>query len=324
MNIQQLHYVLAVDQHRHFQKAAEACFVTPATLSIMLKKLEEELDVIIFDRSKHPIVPTEMGKIVIDNARTILAGVSKMQYEVKYSAEKSIIKGELRIGIIPTLAPYLIHLFLPKMIQNYPQLRIQLKELRTQQITDYLRKDRIDVGIIALQDEGKEFQTRSLFMEKLLVFSPESIAQASHHYILSEDIDPSKLWLLEEEHCLRSQVLNLCSLKKVNAENEPLKFEAGSIETLVNLVEMTNGITVIPELAIRDFSAKRKAAVRRFAAPEPAREIGMITYRHLIKERLINVLEEEITRAVQPILHGVIAHPDPHTSDASEVSHRPD
>lgn len=302
MNIQQLQYVVAIDEQRHFQKAAAACFVTPATLSIMLKKLEEELDTTIFDRSKHPIVPTEMGKIVIENARTILSAVDKMQYEVKYATTDDEIQGELRIGIIPTLAPYLLHLFIPGMTAKYPKLKLQLKELRTQQITDYLRKDKIDVGLIALQQETNEFKTRPLFRERLLVFAPEPQTKLKSNYILSDDIDLSKLWLLEEEHCLRSQVMNLCSLKKTNSDSEHLTFDAGSIETLVNLVEMTNGITIIPELAVLAFTPERKAGVKYFAEPEPAREIGMITYRHFVKEKLLNTLEKEILSAITPIL----------------------
>lgn len=302
MNIQQLQYVVAIDEQRHFQKAAAACFVTPATLSIMLKKLEEELDTTIFDRSKHPIVPTEMGKIVIENARTILSAVDKMQYEVKYATTDDEIQGELRIGIIPTLAPYLLHLFIPSMTAKYPKLKLQLKELRTQQITDYLRKDKIDVGLIALQQETNEFKTRPLFRERLLVFAPEPQTKLKSNYILSDDIDLSKLWLLEEEHCLRSQVMNLCSLKKTSSEREHLTFDAGSIETLVNLVEMTNGITIIPELAVLAFTPERKAGVKYFAEPEPAREIGMITYRHFVKEKLLNTLEKEILSAITPIL----------------------
>src|SRR5690606_28934525 len=302
MNIEQLQYVVAIDEQRHFQKAAAACFVTPATLSIMLKKLEEELDTTIFDRSKHPIVPTEMGKIVIENARTILSAVDKMQYEVKYATTDDEIQGELRIGIIPTLAPYLLHLFIPGMTAKYPKLKLQLKELRTQQITDYLRKDKIDVGLIALQQETNEFNTRPLCRERLLVFAPEPETKLKSNYILSDDIDLSKLWLLEGEHCLRSQVMNLCSLKKTSSESEHLTFDAGSIETLVNLVEMTNGITIIPELAVLAFTPERKAGVKYFAEPEPAREIGMITYRHFVKEKLLNTLEKEILSAITPIL----------------------
>ncbi len=302
MNIQQLQYVIAVDEKRHFQKAAEACFVTPATLSIMLKKLEEELGVVIFDRSKYPIIPTEQGKLIIENAREILAAVDKMHYDVKYPVEDQFIQGELRIGIIPTLGPYLLHHFLPNILQKYPGIRIQLKELRTFQVKEYLRKDLIDVGIIALENESKEFKTRHLFNEKLFVYAPDYPAIANKNFILSNEIDVNKLWLLEEEHCLRSQVMDLCSLKQKSAEKDPLKFEAGSIETLINLVEMMKGITIIPELATLAFSEKRKNGVRPFADPVPAREIGMITYRHFIKESLLNVLEKEIKSAIQQVL----------------------
>src|SRR5690606_20812323 len=138
MNMQQLQYVVAIDKERHLQTAAVACFGTQATVSIMLIQLEEELQTTIDDRPKHPIVPTEMGKIVIENAQTILSAVDKMQYEVKYATTDDEIQGELRIGIIPTLAPYLLHLFIPGMTAKYPKLKLQLKELRTQQITDYL------------------------------------------------------------------------------------------------------------------------------------------------------------------------------------------
>lgn len=302
MNIQQLQYVIAVDDKRHFQKAAEACFVTPATLSIMLKKLEEELDLVIFDRTKYPIVPTERGKIVIQNARDILSAVDKMHYDVKYAFEEKSVSGELQIGIIPTLAPYLLHHFLPAILEKYPGITIQLKELRTFQVKDYLRKDMIDVGIIALQNESKEFKTRSLFHEKLLIYAPDTDAIPDKKYILSDEIDVNKLWLLEEEHCLRSQVMDLCSLKEKMADQDQLKFEAGSIETLLNLVEMMKGITIIPELATIDFSTIRKNGVRQFADPVPSREIGLITYRPFVKENLIDILENEIKNAMQHVI----------------------
>src|SRR5690606_20645920 len=176
-----------------------------------------------------------------------------------------------------TLAPYLLHHFTPGMCATYARRRIQLKELRTQQITDYLRKDIIDVGIIALQQEANEFKTRPLFRERLLVFAPEPQSKLKSNYILSDDIDISKLWLLEEAHCIRPQVMNVCSFTRTDTEDGRRTFDAGSIESLITLVGTTKSITTMPELAVLAFTSERQACVKHSAEPEPARETGMIT-----------------------------------------------
>lgn len=301
MNIQQLQYVLAVEEHRHFQKAAEACFVTPAALSIMIKKLEEELGVVIFDRSRQPVLPTKAGLLVINNARAVLSGLQKLEEEVKWHLSGAGISGNLRIGIIPTLAPYLLHLFLPGLLHEYPELRIELRELTTEVIKDQLRKNHLDVGILALEVGMEEFKQCHLFNERLLVFVGAREQQLNKQYLLASDIDVTRLWLLEEEHCLRSQVMNLCSLKKSAIDHAQLIFDAGSIETLMNMVEATNGITVIPELATLNLTAKRKKQLRTFADPVPVRAIGMITYRHYVKAALLEVLQASIKKSVAKI-----------------------
>lgn len=302
MNIQQLQYVLAVEEHRHFQKAAEACFVTPAALSIMIKRLEEELDVVLFDRSRQPVLPTEAGLLVIKNARAILSRVRRLEEEVKWHLTGDAISGIVRIGIIPTLAPYLLHLFLPDLLQQYPQLRIELRELTTEAIKDQLRKNQLDVGILALEQDMEAFRQYHLFQERLLVFVGAQERQLNKQYLLAADIDVERLWLLEEEHCLRSQVMNLCSLRENRIDQAQLTFDAGSIETLMNMVEATNGITVIPELATLNLSAKRKKQLRTFADPVPVRNIGMIAYRHYVKEQLFGVMEMAICKAVNRYL----------------------
>ncbi len=298
MNIQQLQYVLAVEEHRHFQKAAAACFVTPAALSIMIKRLEEELGVVIFDRSRQPVLPTETGLLVIKNARAILSGFRKMEEDVKWHLAGEGISGVLRIGIIPTLAPYLLHLFLPGLLKDYPGLSIELRELTTETIKDQLRKNLLDVGILALQANMEEFRQYHLFNERLQVFVSAKESRLNKQYLLAADIDVARLWLLEEEHCLRSQVMNLCSLKKRTLAGAQLTFDAGSIETLMNMVEASEGITVIPELATLPLAAKRKKQLRSFADPVPVREIGMIAYRHFMKEQVIQALETAIKNAV--------------------------
>lgn len=298
MNIQQLQYILAVDEYRHFQKAADACFVTPATLSMMVKKLEQELGVIIFDRSRQPVTTTTTGQLLIHKARTILHHIGELHHIAAFATDE--VAGEIRIGIIPTLAPYLTHLFLPKLMEQYPLLKIKLYEWNTHQIVEALLHNRLDIGIAATPLHNADIKEKPLFYEKLMAYVSDP--HWKKQYIAPEDINLSRLWLLEEEHCLRSQVMNLCSLKKKHEESLQLDFEAGSIETLLNIVSINQGITIIPELVIPTLSKERKLKIRSFQSPIPVREISLLTYRHFIKEKLLNVLSQFILAAVDPFI----------------------
>ncbi|WP_337045075.1 LysR substrate-binding domain-containing protein [Emticicia sp. 17c] len=296
MNLQQLEYIVAVDKYRHFLKAADACFVTQATLSMMVKKLEEELEVIIFDRSKQPVVPTDTGRKIIEQAQLILKE-TRILKEIANTI-KNEVKGHLRIGIIPTLAPYLLPLFLYDLLKKYPEVKIRISELNTDQIIDQLSNDLIDVGILATPVGVDGIKEYPLFYEKLLAYVSESEEKLNRKYILPEDIDVNRLWLLEEGHCLRSQMMNLCELRKKNTDLGNLEYEAGSIESLLKIVEINHGITVIPELAAINFDEKKKSQIREFKAPVPVREISLVTYRHFVKTRLLEVLRQEIKEAV--------------------------
>ncbi|MFZ4263694.1 hydrogen peroxide-inducible genes activator [Sphingobacterium sp. HJSM2_6] len=300
MNIQQLQYIVAVDEHRHFLKASEACFITPATLSMMIKKLEQELDVVIFDRAKQPVVPTDLGKSIIEKARNVLYHVKELESVAKKGNYE--LQGEVRIGIIPTLAPYLSHLILPPMMEKYPLLKIRLFEWNTQQIVEALKHDRLDIGIAATPLSNPDIQETPLFYESLVVYSTEKQNPKKKKYLVPADLNMKRLWLLEEDHCLRSQVANLCSLRKKMAENEQLEFEAGSIETLLNMVEMNDGITILPELAIHSLAAHRKEHIAYFKAPIPVREISLLTYRQYVKEKLNIALSNIIKTTIQPLL----------------------
>lgn len=296
MNIQQLQYIVAVDEEKHFQRAAEHCHITPATLSQMVKKLEEELGVILFDRSKQPVKTTDEGRVLVDKARIILMYVKDFEQTARSSGDE--ISGEVRIGIIPTLSPYLSHLFLPSLLQKFPQLRIKLHEWNTTQIVEGLVHDKIDVGIAATPTHAADVHEKPLFYEELLVYTAAPGGEGE--YVVPESIDLRKLWLLEEEHCLRSQVSKLCSLKK--KYDAPLEFEAGSIATLLNMVKVNQGLTVIPELVVNSLSAEQQKGIRHFVAPVPVREISLITYRQFLKAPILKVLEEEIVLAVSQIL----------------------
>lgn len=301
MNLQQLEYIVAVDTHRHFEKAAEHCFVTQATLSAMIKKLEQELDVVIFDRSKQPVVPTELGKSIIEQARVVLRETAQLQQMSKTA--KTGLQGELKIGIIPTLAPYLLPLFLTDFLKKYPAVKLKIVEQTTEHLLQLLATDKLDVGIMATPLTEKGFSEKHLFYEEFKVYVSQGNKSLKKKYILAEDIDVSKLWLLEEGHCLRSQVLNLCEIQKQQAIVHHLDYETGSIESLLKITEMNGGITIVPNLAALQFKKSESDRLRHFKPPVPVREISLVTYRHFVKKGLLQLLETEIMQAVKPHLN---------------------
>ncbi|RYY60936.1 MAG: hydrogen peroxide-inducible genes activator [Chitinophagaceae bacterium] len=292
MTFTQLEYVLAVDTWRHFARAAEHCFVTQPTLSMQIQKLEEELDLKIFDRSKQPVIPTAAGIEIISQARKILAGRDGLLESVQ--VQKGIFNGELRIGIIPTVAPYLLPLFIRSFNKKYPAVRLVIHELMTESIITRLKEGKLDAGILVtpLQDAGvKEIV---LFYEELMAYVSRKNSVYRKSYILPQDIDPGKLWLLEEGHCFRSQIVNLCELKKMSRESSHFDYEAGSIETLRRMVELNDGITIIPELATLDMTGREAQLIRHFKKPSPMREVSIVVHRNFVKQKLVEVLKEEI------------------------------
>lgn len=296
MTLTQLEYIIAVDSCRHFAKAAELCFVTQPTLSMQIHKLEEELDIKIFDRSKQPVIPTEAGADIIAQARNILAERNTLLETIQN--KKGVLTGELRIGIIPTLAPYLLPLFVQPFVKKNPAIKLIVHEMMTELIISRLREGKIDAGILVtpLQETGiREFH---LFYEELMAYVSRKNAVYEKTYLLPQDIDPTKLWLLEEGHCFRSQIVNLCELRKMSRENSHFDYEAGSIETLRRMVEMNDGITIIPELATLDMPLKQMQLIRHFKKPVPMREVSLVVHRDFAKKRLIDVLREEILLTV--------------------------
>lgn len=296
MTFVQLEYIVAVDTWRHFAIAAENCFVTQPTLSMQIQKLEEELDMKIFDRSKQPVKPTEAGVEIIEQARKILSEKNSLLETIQQ--KKGVLTGELRVGIIPTLAPYLLPLFIQPFAKKYPSVRLVVHEMMTELIISRLREGKIDAGILVtpLQEAGiKEFV---LFYEELMAYVSKRNAVYEKTYVLPQDIDPHKLWLLEEGHCFRSQIVNLCELQKMSKENSHFDYEAGSIETLRRMVEMNDGITIIPELATLDMPLKQMQLIRHFKKPSPMREVSVVVHRNFVKKRLIDVLRQEILKTV--------------------------
>jgi LysR family hydrogen peroxide-inducible transcriptional activator len=296
MTFVQLEYVVAVDTYRHFATAAGHCFVTQPTLSMQVHKLEEELGLKIFDRSKQPVIPTEAGREIIEQARRILT--EKQVIGEIVQTKKGVLTGELRIGIIPTLAPYLLPLFVQSFTSKYPQVKLVVNELVTDLVVSRLREGRIDAGILVTPLQENGIREQVLFYEELLVYVSRKNAAYKKTYMLAQDIDPGKLWLLEEGHCFRSQIVRLCQLRKASKEGSHFDYEAGSLETLRRMVELNDGITILPELAVRDLTAKQHQLIRQFKRPAPMREVSLVTHRDFAKQRLIQTLHQEILQAV--------------------------
>lgn len=292
MNIQQLEYIVAVDNCRHFLKAAEKCFVTQATLSMMIKKLEEELGVKIFDRSHQPVIPTETGNKIIAQAKIIIQENNRMKEIVK--EEQGQLSGELKIGIIPTLAPYLLPLFIQSFLKKYPSVRLKISELTTSNIIQKLEHRDLDVALLSTPLNLAFLKEEILFYEPFIAYTSSKDTILNKKFILAKDIDIHRLCLLEEGHCLRLQAINLCELRNKEKEVRQMEFETGSIETLKRIVEENNGITILPLLALKGMSPDQKDNVRFFKKPVPVREIGLVTYRYFVKEKLIQKLKEEI------------------------------
>lgn len=302
MTLQQLEYVIAVDTYRHFVTAAEKCFVTQPTLSMMIQKLEDELAVKIFDRSKQPVVPTEIGKIIIERARLILRETTTLRQIIE--EQKETIQGELRLGIIPTAAPYIAPLFIKKFSENNPQIKLYISELTTENLIKKLKEDTLDVGIMATPIGDKDLFEDPLFFEEFVVYASKEENILSKRFLLAKDIDINRLVLLEEGHCMRTQIINLCELKKATSMINNVYYEAGSIETLKKMIETHSGITILPELAIQNLDEEQLKFVRFFKSPAPVREISLVTHRTFVKKRLIEALKKDIIENLPPQLRG--------------------
>lgn len=290
MNLQQLEYILAVDQHRHFVTAAEQCHVTQATLSMMIRKLEDEWQVKLFDRSKHPVIPTPVGERVIEQARVILREVRRLDELV--NAETGQLKGSLRVGIIPTLAPYLLPLFLRSFNLRYPEIQLQLSELTTDEIVHRIKNNKLDAGILALPLHEPDCVEIPLFEEEFVVYGFPFAGGRARRQVRVEDLDPARLWLLDEGHCLRNQVIHFCGL---HPRHQPkYKLAASGIETLKKVVDVYEGITILPALALQDLTRQQKGRIHSFRPPVPVRQIGLVCFRYVARETLLNALKSEI------------------------------
>lgn len=296
MTLTQLNYIIAVDRCRNFAQAAKECFVTQPTLSMQIQKLEDYLQIIIFDRSKTPVEPTPMGKKVLDYARKVMTNAQQLE-ELSKSLRGEV-KGEFILSVIPTLAPYILPLFVQKFVQEFPEVELKIYENQTDEIIRLLKDGKIDGAILAAPLEVKELTEEHLFYEPFKIFfSPE------HELLKKKTVDDKELnlgeaWLLKEGHCLRAQALQLCQVKKNADQNKHLFFEAGSLETLVNMVKSSRGFTVLPYLATMNLSTQDTKLLKDFKNAVPVRDICFVTGPHSMKKSVEKALVKVISKNI--------------------------
>lgn len=292
MNFQQIKYVMAVYQHKHFGMAAESCHITQATLSAMIKKLEAELDLEIFDRSKHPIKTTEQGESFIAIAQKILHYEGEIQ---ALSQKYTPLEGDLSIGIIPTVATTLLPIIIPAITKSFPELRLKITEITTEEIMQQLLMDKIDLGILSTPLENEDFSENILYYEPMMVYG---IGDQDKDYVSSSDVQDKRIWLLEEGHCFRNQAMTICEIREKSLYDTNFEFEGSSFETLLNLTDTFGGYTLIPELYYQELPKNKKARAKHFQPPVPVREISIVSYRPAVKARAVDYLKELITNEV--------------------------
>lgn len=300
MTLQQLEYVTAVAQWGSFVTAAEKCFVTQPTLSMQVKKLEEEVGVILFDRSRQPVALTDGGKMFIEQAKVVLRENKRLKEVV--STAKGDIAGELKIGIIPTLAPYLLPLFAHAFTQSYPNVTLTVDELTTENIIKSLKEETIDCGILATPLHEAQLNEQHLFNEPFAAYLSRKSPLWDKRTLKAEEVNAADVWLLADGHCMRNQMLQLCASRKDKPNEQRLNYRSGSIETLKRMVDLGYGMTILPWLAISSLTSKQQQAVRYFRTPEPVREISIVTHRAQLKKNLIDKLAETILETIPPQL----------------------
>lgn len=300
MNIQQIHYILALAENRHFEKAAEKCFVTQSTLSTMISKFEEEYEINIFDRKKKPVKLTQEGELLIEQLKVIqkeLARLKEISQEIKGE-----IKGELSISVIPTIAPFLLPLFLQPFAAKFPNLKVKVREQTTDEILRQIKSRELDIGIISLPINNKDIEEHHIYNEAFVFYDAGNPSTDQSNTSLKK-LDLSNLCLLEEGHCMRTQILELCDLHK-KAYNNKLNFEykAGSIDSLLRFVKANKASTLLPLLSAIELNEDEKKFVSHFESPTPFRSVGVVVHRHYVKNTILEKLKSEIKQSVSSLL----------------------
>lgn len=298
MNIHQLEYILAVDQFKSFSKAADYCHVTQATLSAMVKKLEEQLDIVIFDRKANPIATTENGREILVQAQQVVAHANALLSSSKAINQK--IEGKVKLGIIPTIASSILPIILRHLIEKYPGLSLEIYEVTTNQLVKDLRDGKLDLGILSTPIASLDLETKLLYVEDLHLYGHLPTRSKS---VKKSELAKQRIFLLQEGHCLRDQIIQLCELKKQKALPANLSVESNTFETLLNLVDTFHGMTVLPALYVNQMGEQRKQNMIELQEGTLSREVSLCYYRPYAKWNIINRLADEITVEVKKQLN---------------------
>ena len=294
MTLQQMEYIVAVYRLRHFAKAAEQCGVTQPTLSAMIQKLEKELGTKIFERSSQQVTPTAIGKLIVEQAWEVLTRANRIKDIVE--EQRHSLSGTFRIGILPTIAPYLLPRFFTKMEKENPSTDFQILEMKTAEITKAMQHGEIDAAIAVRLDELDIFNQTTLFYEQFIAYVAKNDALFANKNIKTSDLSNEFLWLLDEGHCFRDQLVKFCNLK--SATESKTKYSLGSIETFMRMVESGQGVTFIPELALSQLSASQSELVRPFALPIPVREVVLLTPKDFVRQSIAEVIVKSVKENV--------------------------
>ncbi|NQY07701.1 MAG: hydrogen peroxide-inducible genes activator [Flavobacteriaceae bacterium] len=303
MTITQLQYVLAVAEHQNFTKASEHCFVTQPTLSMQIQKLEDQLDILIFDRSKKPIELTEVGKKIVEQAKNIVNESERIHDII--DQEKGYIGGEFKLGVIPTVMPTLLPMFLKTFIAKYPKVQLKIREHTTEEIIKLISDGHLDAALAATPLEHDSIKERVLYYEPFVAYIPENHRLRDKKTIASEDLDINDMLLLEDGHCFKESVLHICGASR-RKENNNFNLASGSFETLIKLSDEGLGMTLLPYLHSKELMNMEEENLKQFSDPKPAREVSLIYHKSELKMQIIEALQSVISG----IVRGAIAFED--------------
>lgn len=303
MTITQLQYALALAENRNFTISAEKCCVTQPTLSMQIQKLEEELGVLIFDRTKKPIQLTQVGEKIIEQARRIVNESERIQDII--DIQKGFVGGDFKLGIIPTVMPTLLPMFLNTFIKKYPKVNLIIEERNTTDIIQRLKNGHLDAGILATPLEDEDIKEKVLYYEPFVGYVPENNTLFQKERITADELNADELLLLQDGHCFTDGVLNICKNKSENSHSH-FELKSGSFETLIQLANEGLGITLLPYLHTLNISDKDKAKLKHFEKPEPSREISIVHTKNELKIQII----EALYNTIQGVVRGAIAFQD--------------
>jgi LysR family hydrogen peroxide-inducible transcriptional activator len=303
MTITQLKYVLSVAEYQNFTVAAEHSFVTQPTLSMQIQKLEDELGVKIFNRSKKPIELTEVGKKIVEQAKVIVDESNRILDIVHQ--QKGYIGGQFKLGIIPTVMPTLLPMFLQNFTKKHPKVKLIIEELTTDEIIRKLTDGHIDAAIAATPLENEAIKERPLYYEPFVGFIPQNHRLFNNKYITSDELEIEDILLLEDGHCFKDSILNLCRNHKID-NKKGFQLESGSFDTLIKLSKEGLGMTLLPYLHTLDLNDLDKTHLREFKSPPPARELSLIYHKSQLKMQLIEALQ----KTIDGVIRGAISFSD--------------